>query len=546
MPQIRSRSPRSAADALDLPRPSRAERLISALLVLAVLVTFAPLFTCNFTTWDDNQTVVQNPWLNPPALSHFPEFWNPAPPVYMDIYMPLTYTVWSGVAAMSYVPVADPETGAFLNPWVFHGANVLLHAGSALLAFAILKRLTRHPWAAAAGAALFALHPVQVEPVGWVSGMKDVLAGFLSLLAIWQYVSFAMPAAQTDDDSLITSPVISASALGSRTRWFHYGAALFAFACAMLAKPSAVVLPLIVGMIDLALLRRSWRAWPRVLAALVPWLALAIPIIVEGRLAQPPTPLGYVPPIGLRPLIATDALAYYLYKLALPIWLCIVYDHSPRAALAQGRPYFTWIAPLAVAVAALLWRKRFPWFLAAVGVYWLAVLPVLGLAPFDFQRLSTVADHYLYLAMLGPAMAAAFVVMRTRARPAVVISVVVLAAMAARSLAQTWTWRDSRTLYRHALAVNPHGWTPRESLAILEDGAGHPAEALRLLEQGDAADVPTAPGDRAAHHETLGDIMVHLHRYRDALREYEAADAIVPGNSVIRRKIATLRRVVHS
>ena len=227
----------------------------------------------------------------------------------------------------------------------------------------------------------------------------------------------------------------------------------------------------------------------------------------------------------------------------LPIWLCIVYDHSPRAALRHGWPYFTWIAPLVVALAAWAWRKRFPWLLAAIAIYWLAVLPVLGLAPFDFQRLSTVADHYLYLAMLGPAIAAAFVLTRVKGRWAMAVCLIVLAALATRSFIQTWTWRDSYTLYRHALAVNPHGWTPRESMAILEDSSGHPAEALQLLEQGDPNDVPPAPSDRAAHHETLGDVMVHLHRYRDALREYEAADALVPGNGVIRRKIASLQRV---
>ena len=116
-------------------------RLLSVLLVAATFVAFAPVLSAEFTNWDDPQTIAQNPRLNPPSVSGVLYFWDPGHP-YMDLYVPVTYTVWSAVAAVAYAPGAAPGEPA-LNPWVFHGLNLLLHAASALVAFALLRRLVR-------------------------------------------------------------------------------------------------------------------------------------------------------------------------------------------------------------------------------------------------------------------------------------------------------------------------------------------------------------------------------------------------------------------
>jgi len=520
MPRTES-SPRSAPPQTSSSKSRGIERFIPAFLIIAIFATYCPLLTSEFTTFDDNQTIFTNPWLNPPKWESIAEFWNPRKPV-MDIYIPLTYSVWAGVAALSYVPVPDPTTGAYLNPWIFHGANILLHCIAALLAFAILRRLTKSPWASAAGAALFALHPVQVEPVAWVSGMKDVLAGCMGLLAIWQYIAFVESAKSQSTSS---------------HRWLHYALAILAFTFATLAKPSAVVVPLLAGAIDIGLLKRTWR---QVMISLAPWIALTVPIILEGHFAQPASQLGYITPIHLRPLIVLDALAYYLYKLLLPIWHSIVYDRTPQSVLRHGWLYFTWIAPVAVAICAWLYRKRFPALLTGIAIYWLAVLPVLGLVPFDFQDHSTVADHYLYLAMLGPAIIAAFALARANGRAMIGFCIVAIIVMASWSFIQSLPWHDSMSLYRHALTVNPHGWVPRNNLAVLEDNAGHHALALQLLQQAQQ-DVPPSVGDRAAQFESLGDVYAHMGQYQQALSEYEEIEAISPGNPVIGRKILEMR-----
>src|SRR5206468_1327381 len=118
---------------------------------------------------------------------------------------------------------------------------------------------------------------------------------------------------------------------------------------------------------------------------------------------------GIVPaPLWARPLIVGDSLAFYLYKLLFPIRLGVDYGHRPEAMLRETWFYFAWLVPAVVAVLVWLARRRAPWLAAAAFAFVLAILPVSGLATSLFQFTSTVADHYLYLAMIGPAMAFAF------------------------------------------------------------------------------------------------------------------------------------------
>src|SRR5207249_4089287 len=123
--------------------------------------------------------------------------------------------------------------GASLNPWVFHTANVFVHLLAVLVAFAILRRLLRRvaaeaaaEWGAFFGAAVFATHPVQVEPVAWVSGLKDVLCGLLVLVSLWQYLLWAESNSGTHADD-------SATTYGTPTA-LHYVLATAAFVIALL------------------------------------------------------------------------------------------------------------------------------------------------------------------------------------------------------------------------------------------------------------------------------------------------------------------------
>jgi hypothetical protein len=318
--------------------------------------------------------------------------------------------------------------------------SVVLHATAAVIAFLLLRRLLPNEFAAAIGALLFALHPVQVESVAWVSGMKDLLCGLFSLVALWQYVM----AVQS----------------GKRA---NFAIATVAFAIAMLCKPAAMVLPALAGVIHITLLRGDWKT---ALTWTALWWPMAVVIMVVARMSQPITIPG--PALWQRPLVALDALAFYLAKIVWPWELCIDYGRTPSAAALTF--WWTWLVPAAIA-GVILWKPRRETIAAAL-IATICVAPMLGFTPFMFQIYSTVSDHYLYLAMLGPALLLAWVVTvkPAIARPAAVI---VLGLLAFKSLAQQSNWRDDETLFSHTLATNPRSFMAANNLASAYQNTGN-------------------------------------------------------------------------
>ena len=452
---------------------------IAAIAVLA----FARLVGCSFTDWDDQGTIWQNPRLNPPTLAAVEFYWRAwgakAPG---QLYTPVTYTAWAAVAAVS------EATAGRLSPAVFHGANVGLHAVTAVLVYGLLRRLVGRPWPAAGGALLFALHPVQVEPVGWASGTKDVLCGLFAVAALWAYVAAV------------------GTTRRSRRRGL-YAAATGLFVLAMLSKPTAMMVPPMAAAIDVLVLRRPVGKAAR---WLWPWAVLMIPCALQARAAQPADWASPVP-AWTRPLVAADAVAFDVAKVAWPAHLCVDYGRRPAVVVAAGAVYWTWLVPAAVA-GLLVWRRDRV-LAAAAALCVLPLAPVLGLVPFDFQLYSTVADHYLYLPMVGVALAAAWGLAHVSPRPWVVRGVVggavaVLVALGVRSAAQEPTWRDTTSLFTQVLAVNPGSFAACDQMGYVRSTA---ARAIR----GDRRTVPPAdPG----YAEWRADLEDSLRWYDESLR----------------------------
>jgi Flp pilus assembly protein TadD len=440
--------------------PSRTKPVPWTVLVcLAAVAALWPVCLCGFTSWDDFETVARNPRLNLPTWAGLAWHWRHP---YMDIYIPLTHTAWAAIAWVSAAVHGDGP----LDPHFFHAINLLVHLAAAAVVFRFIKRLLRDRPAAAVGALVFAIHPIQVEAVAWVSGLKDVLCGFLSLVALWQYVVWA-------------------DGLGRGGARWRFGVAAVAVILAMLAKPSAVVVPLVAGVVDWWVIGRPLR---KVAVPVGLLLLIVLPLAVVAKVAQPATDRVEAIHAALRPLVATDALAFYLYKLAWPLRLGIDYGRTPTAAVANGWVYWTWLVPATIA-AGVVWLTR-TWgkvrevSVATAGAVFFAValLPVLGLVPFDFQAYSTVADHYVYFAMAGFAMiAAAAFAWASRHLNAVLLAgtcATVLLCWGLRTCVQTWTWRDSKTLFEHALHVNPRSWPAHNSLAAMYVELGQPQKAI--------------------------------------------------------------------
>ena len=535
------------------------------LLVLAVLIIiYAPLREAQFLQWDDFKTIAANPDLNPPTAKSVLRYWDPRRP-YMDLYVPVTYTAWAVVASVSApVPAAQPKAAApgrpapraRLDPAAFHIASLAVHAIATLLAFLVLCRLlaahevpaTSAAWAAGVGAGLFSLHPLQVESVAWASGLKDLLAAAFTLTALWLFLMFAEARLDPDAASAAGRPAAATAAvrLGPIP---VFALATFAFVLAMLSKPSAVMTPLLAACLALSLpapTARPARAArgassgdtaPRssvlarlaglrpVLGPLGLWILLAIPVMLIARRAQPAAS-GFDSPPWARPLVALDALAFYAAKLVAPVRLAMDYGRSPDWLASTPSIRWTWIVPVAIGAAVFLLRKRAPWLVPAALFPVAALFTVLGLVRFDFQSKSTVADHYVYVALLGPALALAFLLSREALGRIGLIGVVVLAPFASLSRAQVPVWHDTESLFTHTLAINPRSVSAHINLGHILYAQGHTEDAMRHDEEA----LTTRPDEPEAHNN-LGNALLRLKRPREAAEHFRAALAVQPDSA---------------
>jgi hypothetical protein len=243
-----------------------------------------------------------------------------------------------------------------------------------------------------------------------------------------------------------------------------YVSGAFLLILAMLSKPSAMVVPPVVAAIDLFVIGRAWRKVARSAGG---WLLVVVPFAVVARISQDAALLPHIP-LWQRPSIAADAIAFYLWKLVWPVALTPDYARRPEAVLRMlggAWPAVVLLVPAAVALWAWRGRVTRPWVLAGFAVLVIAVGPVLGLTPFMFQYTTTVADHYLYFAMFGPALVLTWALVRFRHRAVTGACAVVLVALAVRSNDQLAHWRNDLTLWTHGVAVAPRSFVARTNLA---------------------------------------------------------------------------------
>jgi protein O-mannosyl-transferase len=526
--------------------PRFSSRVAAPLLTVITLVAVGRLCAHDFLWWDDQGIVHQNPWMNPPTWGTLVHYWTM--PIF-GLYIPVTYTVWAGVALFAHVE--QDRYGIALNPWLFHSTNVFCHLMAVLVAYRILRLVNADRFGAFCGALLFGVHPVQVEAVAWVSGLKDVLSGLFALIAIWQYVAFAV------------------SDLRGRASLVKYSLATTAFLLAMLAKPSAMALPLAALAIDRWVIDRPWR---KVLPGIIGWIFIALPIAVIARSVQV-APSTIMPALWLRPLIALDSLAFYAGKLVWPVHLIVDYGRNPTGVLAHGWCYWDWIVPVGIAAVLIAGARKRPVLLAAGLIFVAGCLPVLGFTPALFQFYSTTADHYLYVSMLGPALAVAWLLsVRPRLWLRATTSMLLLACIAL-TIRQGRYWQNDITLFSHETDVNPRSAIGYINLGTTFDRMRDFSDAIALLKsatlvapeyslcwsdlaaaQSDANQLddaieserisvdlqskfpslrPNWPGDN----ELLGHMLLLKNRLAEAIPYLRAASDLQPGNADILKEL---------
>jgi Flp pilus assembly protein TadD len=420
----------------------RRDLLIGMSLLVLTAAIYSRTLGYGFTNFDDNDYVSQNPHVTG-GLTAQSVNWA-FTTGYESTWQPL---VW--VSYLVDVAMFGP------GPRGFHFTNVLLHAVNALLLFVVLRRATRHVGRSGFVAALFAIHPLHVESVAWIAERKDVLSSLFWMLAMLAYVHY------TEKRSLP-----------------RYGLVASALALGLMAKPMLVTLPFVFLLLDYWPLARYRAAGlseqPETGWALVrekiPLFAIAaasgvITYIVQQR-GGAVSSLALIP-MGARIANAVVSYVRYLEKTFWPLNLSVIYPH-PGSSLPTSLVFLCGLFLVSATVAISLQAKGKPHL--PVGWLWFlgSLVPVIGLIPIGSHAM---ADRFTYLPLIGVFIIIAWGVPEPMPgkRFRWVIGVPAMAALLAltvRAYDQVEYWRDSFTLFEHALEC-----TPRNSLAHNQLGA---------------------------------------------------------------------------
>jgi len=486
-------------------RPSVKGAILAALLVGMVVAAYGPALSAGFI-WDDDDYVTENPLLHAP--DGFERIW-----LSMDApsqYFPLVYTAFR------------IEYGLWgLDPFGYHLISVLFHAANALLLWLLLRRLEiAGAWFAAA---VFALHPVHVESVAWVAERKNVMSLFFSLASLLAWLRFVEPR-------------------GSSERRF-YLVSLVCYALALSSKVTACTLP---AAQLLLLWLRGHSIDRRRIAQIVPFVALgvAMGLVITyweryhiGTVGDRFT----IAPIESF-LVATRATWFYLGKLLWPTQLTFSY---PKFGIDPHAPiqYIWAIAGAILFVALWCWRHAIGRAPLAAAIFFVAALsPLLGFIPLFTFWYTYVADHYQYVASIGPIVlvsAGATQLLRDRTSLGKAslgsIAVLVLVVLAVLVWNQSRVYENEETLWRDTIAKNPTSWMAQTNLGRYLLREERFEEAIDAYQR-----VFAIKPDIYRAHIGQASALLKLGREREAEEHFEAALELKPDLYSAHRALARL------
>ena len=518
LPERERREPRARA------LPQRwVSWLIPVLIVLVTSAAFLPALQNQFLRWDDHKNFLGNPYYRGLGWIHLRWMWT----THLGHYIPLTWMT----LGLDYVLWG-------MNPLGYHLTNLLLHAANAVLfyfvAFRILglglpdpgdRRQADLVLSAGFAALVFAIHPLRVESVAWVTERRDVLSGLFYLSAILIY--------------------LRTCERGERGRGWYW-AAVGLFACALLSKSMVVNLPIVLLILDVYPLRRlggaiGWWSEParRVYVEKIPFVLLATAAAAIAVMAQlsvhAAASLAQLSVPG-RVAVSAYGLSFYLWKMVVPLNLSPLYPLSPIVNPWAMPFVLSYTMVLAITAIALALRRRVPGLPAAWSAYVVVLLPVLGI----FQSGPQIAaDRYTYLASLGWAILAGACLLfcwrisRTSTTgtpttlPIAGVAICVVAGLGVLTWNQVQIWHDSERLWTYTVAIHPNSSLAQFSLGIVLSAQGKPTEAIEHFQKG----LQLRPDEPSAH-TNLGVALIQQGKLADAIEHFRQAVRIYPDDAL--------------
>jgi protein O-mannosyl-transferase len=427
--------------------------LICTLLAAATVAAFWPVTNAGFVDFDDPAYVTENPHVQRGLTAENVKW--AAATFHAGLWHPLT---WLSI-------MLDCELFGVDAP-AMHRVNLGFHVASAVLLFLMLRRLTGALWASALVAALFALHPLRVESVAWITERKDVLSTFFGILTLWSYGEYV---------------------LRRCAGW--YTAALLFFTLGLMSKAMLVTLPFVLLLVDLWPLRRLdvhaprwWRGWTRLVLDKLPFFALAAGSIALTLLAphheEAVVSLAQLP-VSERFENAVVSYARYLGKTFWPTDLAVFYPHPEQ----WPAPLFAGAAALVLVISAFAAGtfRRWPWLF--VGWLWFigTLVPVSGIVQVGGQSM---ADRFTYFPSIGLLIAIVWTARefvcarRALARPVLAVSAAVIVACGVVTWRQAGYWKNTETLFTRAEKATPPNALVLNNMGCVRLAQGRHEEAM--------------------------------------------------------------------
>lgn len=516
-------------------------KLLSICLLLTILTiaVYWPVTDNQFIAYDDQLYVTENHNVTS-GLTWQGTYW---------AFTSFNVSNWHPVTWLSH----QLDVTLFgLNPAGHHATSLLLHLANIFLLFFLLIRLTGTLWRSAAVAAIFAFHPLHVESVAWVAERKDLLCSFFFLLTLHAYLRYA-----------------------KRSRWPDILPVIVLFASSLMAKPMSVTLPFVLLLLDWWPLRRIDTVSLRtLLLEKTPLILLsAISCIVTIFAQQAGGAVITVEKLSVleRMTNALSSYLLYLWKMVWPHDLALLYPlpSTPPYILASFGAVFITV----VTIIGFQLQKSRPYILAGWLWYLGMLVPVIGLVQVGIQ---SHADRYAYLPMVGCSVVAVWGMHDISAKwryghqALTMLAITLLIIFAFKTRQQVFVWRDSETLFRHALSVTKDNYVIHINLGIALWKRGLQDEAIAeyrkaisispeypdihfflanaFLVQGRAAEaveeylmtLTLRPDFRYAH-TNLGMALQRIGRIEEAIAEYKEGLRLEPNDYKARENLQILQ-----
>jgi len=417
-----------------------------------------------------------------------------------------------------------------LKPGAHHFTNVLLHSIVAILLLLVLQRMTGGPsgtgsiWRSAFVAAVFAIHPLRVESVAWIAERKDVLSGVFFMLTLLTYFRY-----------------VRVRSIG------HYLTVLFMFALGLMCKPMLVTLPFVLLVLDYWPLGRirgqksdvsGHENLVMLVVEKIPLVGLSAISSVVTFLAQRGA-VGWTEQLPVLARINNAVVTYaaYMWQMLWPVKLAVFYPH-PESRLPLWEIILCLLLLIGITAAAVVLRKSRPYFITGWLWYLGMLVPVIGLVQVGWQGR---ADRYTYLPQIGLYIAITWGIAdvtaawRWQREILTAGTAIVVGLLSWRASVQASYWRDSETLFTHALAVTSNNDVAENNLGIVFLQKGNLDEAISLLQ----AAVDLRPENSPAH-ENLAKALLQKGQVTDALVHYRRLLELQPDNIEVHNIVGTV------